>query len=116
MRLLPIALLLAAALPCVAEQQPNHVWTASVFAGVAGITLDMASSYGKPEANRLLRGADGRLGAKGVALNGGVLVSVVVVRLLGRRLPPKWRKVATIINFSVGASRGGVAVRNWRMR
>ena len=110
MKILLVAMLLS--LPCIAQ---GNRWTLSVGVLVAGTTMDLASSYGAPEANPLMRSADGRLGAKGAAFNAGFLASAIAVRVFGKQLPRKWRRVATAINFSVGGCRAAVAARNWRL-
>ncbi len=93
----------------------GKLWTASVVTLTAGIGLDLASSYGEYEANPYLRGADGRLGAKGVAINVGVVSALITSRLLGKRLPRKFKRVLTAVNFSITGLRVGTAVRNWRL-
>jgi len=94
----------------------DRLWTASVISASAGIGLDLASSYGEYEANPRLRGADGRLGAKGVAINVGVVSALITSRLLGKHLPGKFKRVLTVVNFSFAGARVGIAARNWRLR
>lgn len=94
----------------------DKLWTASIVTLTAGIGLDLASSYGEYEANPHLRGADGRLGAKGVAVNIGVVSALITSRLLGKRLPRKLKRVLTVVNFSFTGVRVGIATRNWRLQ
>jgi len=90
-------------------------WAVSVVALVGGSALDSASSWGHREANPLLRGPDGRFGARGVGIKSGVVVGLAVVQYVIIRRSGRGAKVFAALNFGLGATYMGVAVRNWRM-
>lgn len=95
------------------EAQPlkascNRACVRSVAVYVGGSAMDVASSVGRAEANRFLRGGDGRLDVgRAVALKAAVLG----VTFIGQR---RWPKLMAWCRIAVGALGAGVAVRNWQ--
>ena len=90
-------------------------WKFSVVALAGGSALDSASSWQQYEANPLLRGADGRFGDRGLVIKSGVVIGLVAIQYIVVRRCPKAAKIFAVVNFSMGATYTGVAVRNWRM-
>ncbi len=98
-----------------AQAEPRAVWKWSAAALVAGASADVASSYGRVELNPLLRGPDGRFGARGVVLRSGIVTGAILTSWAVLRRCPR-SKAPVVMNFAVGAGLGGVSVRNWRTR
>ena len=90
-------------------------WKVSVGALAGGSALDSASSWQQYEANPLLRGADGRFGDRGLVIKSGVVIGLVAIQYIVVRRCPKAAKIFAVVNFSMGATYTGVAVRNLRM-
>jgi hypothetical protein len=94
-------------------------WKASAVTLAAGVGLDIASSWGHPERTRIARSSDGTLRRKGAGMSAGIVAGTLAAQyLVLRRLRPRHpvRRVFSVMNFSVGGWRSGVAVRNWRTR
>jgi hypothetical protein len=99
----------------VRETNPAHtskLWTASCFLLVAGTSLDVASSWGKYEANPLLRSSDGRFGAKGLSLKLAITGAILVPQYMMRNNPTV-RKLFTFTNFAQAGMYTGIAARNF---
>ena len=94
--------------------QDRPLYWSSVAAVTAAQTLDMHSSWGKYEANPLLRSPDGRFGVRGVAVKSSIAVGSLGVQTLILRKWPKARKAAVVINFAAAGAISVVAVRNYR--
>ena len=93
-----------------AESVSRRLWRASIAALVAGNAADMASSWGRYEANPLL--GRGRFGVRQAGIKAGVVgVSVAAQTLLVRRRAEKPYAVA---NFAAAAALGAVAAHNLR--
>lgn len=76
-------------------------------------SLDMASSWGRPELNPLLRSADGRFGARGLTVKLAVFGGVELVKW---RIARRHGKFARVLSLAPAGAYTGVAVRNWRAR
>lgn len=105
-----IALLAAAAL----QAEPRIVrWSKAAL--IAASAADIASSWGKPEANPLLRSTNGTYGARGVSIKlafvGGAFVAQ---RFIAKRCHDCAAPLA-ITNFAAAGLIGSVAVRNSRI-
>ena len=107
-----LAILLFLCLSLMAWDRPLY-WS-SVATVTAAQTLDAHSSWGKYEANPLLRSPDGRFGVRGVAVKSGIVAGSLTVQVLLLRKWPKARKVATITNFVLSGVMVGIAARNYR--
>lgn len=93
-----------------AESRWGKVYRWSVVAMAGATALDAASSWGRLEANPLLRGSRGRFGLQGILLKGAMMTGAVVVqRRLGHH------KAAAISNFATAGAFGGVAIYNFRL-
>lgn len=91
-------------------------WYKSLLALVAGNVADVSSSWGQPEANRILAGRDGRFGAKGLAIKSGIVGGTALAQyLLGRKYPEVY-KVTPPFNIGVGVGTGAIAANNIRLR
>lgn len=95
-----------------AETKAKKFWKWSIAALVAGATMDVATSYGELEGNSLLRGKDGRLGAKGAALKFGFIGGALLGEALIVRRHPEAALALGVANFGVGELLGGLAIRN----
>ena len=98
----------------IARGQDRPLYWSSVATLTAAHVADMHSSWGKYEANPLLRSADGRFGMKGVAVKSSIAAGNLTVQTLLLRKWPKARKAAAITNFVVAGVVIGIAVRNYR--
>lgn len=105
-RLVTLAILVA--LPVLAQSRPRKVWKWSLAALASGASLDVASSWGRYEANPLARDATGRFSpARGLALKAGVGAGLW---LLGRKSP----KAGTVANLTAASIWAGATLHNWR--
>jgi hypothetical protein len=95
----------------------DRLWTASAIAMSTGVALDIASSFGHPEATALYRSADGRFGNRGLAIRAGIPAAALIGQhFILRTDPPRWvRRLFAAVNFGAGASSAVQAGRNWRM-
>jgi hypothetical protein len=91
---------------------PSKLWRISVAALAAGSAADAWSSYGRVEANPLLRNPTGRFSAQSIGLKAAIAGGTVTAQWFMLRRHPGSAKVAAITNFGMAAVFGGVAVRN----
>lgn len=110
-----LALLMVMAAPLLAESRWHRIYRWSVGAVVAGMAADSATSWGRMEANPILRDGSGRFGGRGLALKSGLTVGGLVVTHLVVRKQPALAKPAAVVNFAAAGVLGGVAIRNERM-
>jgi hypothetical protein len=93
------------------------MWAASVGVLVAASVVDAHSSWGKPEANRLLANGQGRFGGRGVALKGLLTGAAVGLQWVMVRKGPeggkKAARVAAVSNFAMAAAYGVVIRHNY---
>jgi hypothetical protein len=90
----------------------RKMFWASVAVLAAASVADAASSWGRPELNPALRGANGRFGTRAIAIKSGlVAASLTVECLLGRNHAEAARPFA-VMNFAAGAGTAAVALRN----
>lgn len=84
---------------------------ASLLFYTSASALDAWSSWGRLERNALLRGENGRFGAKGIAVKAGIVGGIWAANeILGRRL--KIRKALIIMNCALGGAYLGAAGYN----
>jgi hypothetical protein len=109
-------LVLGGGQPCFGETKRKwkKVWIISVAAVVAANVLDVRSSAGGWESNRLLQDPQGRFCARRAvmvksAASGGMLL---LQALLRRRMPEQIEKPASFVNFAAAATVGAVAYHN----
>jgi hypothetical protein len=111
----PTALFLTLMLAITAGERPSRLTRWSRIALAAATAGDVATSYGKPEANPLLRGPGGNFGARGVSIKLGIVgAAFLVERVIVRRHPEIATPIA-ITNLAGAAMIGGVAARNARI-
>ncbi len=67
-------------------------WQRSLIPLVAAQTLDIASSYGRPELNPLLASSSGRFGVQAVGIKAGTTAGMVVLEYLLVRKHPAARR------------------------
>ena len=111
------------ALPGLAETQsllehprpgarPSKLWRLSVAALAVGSATDAWSSYGRLEANPLLRGPGGQFSARAIGIKAAIAGSTVATQWLVMRKRPESARVAAITNFGMTGIFMGVAARN----
>lgn len=94
---------------------PWKVHLADTLIHGAATSLDAASSWGRMEANPILRSADGRFGAQGLSIKLGIFAGMELAKWkLARRYPRS--KLVRAISLAPAAAFGGVAARNWRVQ
>jgi hypothetical protein len=105
----------ALALGATVPSDPPHsrkLWWASVAAVVAASALDAHSSWGKPELNPLLAGANGQFGMRSLALKSALTGGSVTALWLILRRHPGFEKPAAATNTALAASFVAAAVHN----
>lgn len=93
----------------------NRLWVGSIFADVAGTSLDAATSWGKREGNSLLASSDGTFGMKGASIK-AAFAAVVIVPQICLRKHSELKTVFALGNFAEAAVFAGTAVHNLRIR
>jgi hypothetical protein len=98
------------------RRHTSRLWVASCIALIAGSSLDMSSSWGRSEANPLLRAGDGRFGAKGVSIKLAMAGAMIGPQYFVMKRAPGLQRVFTVANFLQAGLYTGVAVRNYGVR
>ena len=111
-RLILLALICSAC----SQAEQRKLWKWSVAALAVTHAADCHSSYGMREMNPLLRGAGNRFDAGSVALKAGVVGALVLGQKLFLPGRKGNRKRWAALNFSMAATTGGFAVRNYYVR
>lgn len=107
----------AGSIPARLHQNPGwwqrHLGDTAIHLGAT--SADAATSWGRVELHPMLRSADGRFGARGLALKFGIFGAVELAKWrLAKRYPrERWVRV---LSLGPAAAFGGVAVRNWSVR
>ena len=91
-------------------------WLVSVAALVGAHVLDTASSYGRQEANPLLRGGAGGFDARSAGIKAGIVGGVVALQCLALRKAPEAHRAFAITNFAGSGAMAAIAARNWQSR
>ncbi|MEP7363052.1 MAG: hypothetical protein ABI972_07345 [Acidobacteriota bacterium] len=81
--------------------RPNRLWKTSLAVMAAASALDLVSSLGRRELNPLLRGGDGRFGARGFAFKSGLTGGALITQMLLMRNNPHAAPYATVANFGM---------------
>jgi hypothetical protein len=89
-------------------------WKASVALLAASSAVDAHSSWGRMEANPVLRNGSGRFGMQGVAIKAMVLGGVVGAQYLLLRKGPQAERFGTVTNVVFSGVLVGAAVSNHR--
>lgn len=95
-----------------ARSRRSPLWKASIAALAASTVFDAQSSWGRPEANPLLRGNNGRFGWQGIALKAAVAGGVLGAQHVLLRKNPNAEKYGTMTNFVMSGVLTGAAVYN----
>jgi hypothetical protein len=116
MQVILLALLLA--IPGFSQgRQPSKLgkilYRSGQVALVVAHSLDIESSWGKPELNPLLQSADQRFGARGAAIKIGIVGLGLVAGELIVRKHPKMETYIGVLDFAVAGLESGVAVGNF---
>jgi hypothetical protein len=93
------------------DRKAKLFWRISIAALVTASTMDAVTSMGKYESNGLLRGSDGKFGARGIALKAGITGITLLPQLL-LRSHENLRKPFTIANFAQAGMYSGIAIHN----
>lgn len=91
-------------------------WLVSVAALVGAHVLDTASSYGRREANPLLRTGAGGFDARSAGIKAGIVGGVVALQCLALRKAPEAHRTFAITNFAGSGAMSAIAARNWQSR
>jgi len=89
-------------------------WKASVAMLAATSAVDAHSSWGRMEANPMLRNGSGRFGMQGVAIKAAVLGGVVGAQYLLLKKNPQAERFGTVTNVVFSGVLVGAAVSNHR--
>ena len=97
-----------------AETRKAKLWRVSmVVLGGASVT-DACFSWGKMEANPLLRTNDGRFGTRSVALKGSLVGAAMIFQWRLTRKDPKLTPYLATANLATAGILTGAAVRGFR--
>src|SRR5690348_2401299 len=121
-----LACFVVLAVTCFAEPRPitiahvedaprrhtSRLWVASCMALIAATSADMASSWGRNEANPMLRSGDGRFGARGASIKLAMAGAMIAPQFFVMRRAPGSQRLFTIANFAQAGLYTGVAIRN----
>ena len=92
-------------------------YKASVIAATAGVTLDVASSWGKLERQPLYRSSYGRFHSKGAVIRIGMLAGALIAQKIAKKKAPNNKfahRAFVVVNLFVGGSGTAAAIHNWR--
>ncbi|MBK7928347.1 MAG: hypothetical protein IPJ98_12890 [Bryobacterales bacterium] len=95
---------------------PTRLWKASLAALAIATAADLATSLGKRELNPALRSADGRFGARGVAIKSLVTGSSLAGQWFLVRRSPQAAPYAAVANFGMAGVFSAAALHNSRNR
>ena len=98
------------------EQRHGKLWRVSAAVLGAVTVADMQSSMGRLEVNPMLRSQNGRFGAQGVALKGGIVGGVLCAQWLMVRKNPKAAPYAAGMNFAAAALTGAAVAHNHMLK
>jgi len=98
------------------ESKRGKLWRTSVAVLLGAAAADAGSSLGRVERNPLLRSADGRFHAKGIAIKAAISGGAVAAQWLMLRKQPEGEKYAAAANFMMSAAMGSTAVVNLQRR
>ena len=112
--------LLAPGLFAEAVEQPRYeygskrssIWKASLAMLAASSIVDAHSSWGRSEANPLLRGSNGRFGWQGVAIKAAIFGGVVGAQYFLLKKNPSAEKYGTVTNMVLSSVLTSAAISN----
>lgn len=94
------------------QQKAQKRWMWSAIALTAASFADVRSSWGKQEANGLLRSSNGTFGAKGLGLKMGMVGGILFGQQMLVNKNPALAKAMTWTNYGMAGVKMGVAARN----
>jgi hypothetical protein len=92
----------------------SRLWKASVAMLAASSIADVHSSWGRLEANPLLRGPNGRFSMQGAVLKTMIVSGVIGAQYLMLRNHPKASKYGAFTNLIVAGAVSAAAVSNYQ--
>ncbi len=99
-----------------AEAKPRKFkWWLSVAAVVAASAFDAGTSWGRPEMNPLLRGADGRFAFRGLTIKMSIAGGVAAAQHFALRREPRAESACIATNSAIAGVFTAAAVRNLRI-
>lgn len=93
------------------DKAQRRLWKWSVVALIAGTSVDAASSMNRPEANPLLRSANGQFGYRALLLKAALASGTIAFEIHSTRGAHGYKRFA-ILNFVQAGAFGGIALRN----
>ncbi len=90
-------------------------WKVSAAALAVATSVDAHSSWGRVEANPVLRGSNGRFGSQGVALKALITGGVLSAQYMMLKQHPKAEKYGMWTNFVLTGALGSAAAYNYNL-
>jgi len=97
------------------HEKAQKRWMWSAIALTAASFADVSSSWGKMEANSLLRSSNGTFGAKGLGIKMGMVGGILVGQHFIAQKQPKLANALTFANYGLAATKIAVAARNYQI-
>ncbi len=95
------------------QEKAQKRWMWSAIALTAASFADVHSSWGKMEANGILRSSDGTFGARGMGIKMGMVGGILLSQHLLVKKNPEMAKMLSVGNYGMTAVKLGVATRNY---
>jgi len=92
--------------------RPRRLWKTSLAVMAAASAADLLTSVGKRERNPLLQSANGRFGARGMAIKSAITGGAIASQMLLLRKNPEAAPYAAVANFALSGLFTSVAVHN----
>ncbi len=97
------------------QQKAQKRWMWSALALTAASFADVHSSWGKMEANGLLRSSNGTFGAKGLGVKAGMVGGILLGQHFIVKANPKLANAMTFANYGMAGVKLSVAARNYKI-
>lgn len=97
------------------QEKAQKRWMWSAIALTAASFADVNSSWGKQEANGLLRSSNGTFGAKGLAIKMSMVGGILYGQHLMVKKSPALANVMTWSNYGMAGVKVGIAARNYQI-
>ena len=94
----------------------RKLWKWSVAALATGSAVDAWSSWGRQEANPILRGPGGRFSARGIGLKAAIAGGAVATQWALQRKNGEGAKGMAIANFGMAGTFTGAAIYNQKLK
>ncbi|MEO5953625.1 MAG: hypothetical protein ABIQ44_14255 [Chloroflexia bacterium] len=95
------------------QEKAQKRWMWSAIALTAASFADVNSSWGKQEANGLLRSSNGTFGAKGLGIKMGMVGGILFGQQMLVERKPGLARALTYTNYGMAGMKLGVAARNY---